>query len=102
MKCFKIEKDAGLPPQNDEDEALASQYCDIFFFLQRILNATPVLSADALINQVAQLGTSFAPAAVYGTNFFPGRRDGSDKVRQATYFQSCDCLKFAGPPYQPD
>jgi hypothetical protein len=101
--CFKIEKQAGLSPKNDEDRGLAAQTCDVIFFLQRLVNAVvPTVNADTVINQVARLGTSFAPAAVYGTNFFPGRRDGSDKVRLVQYFQSCDCLKYSGPPYQPD
>ena len=100
--CFKIEADAGMPPKNENDQSLAAQYCDVIFFLQRILNSSPVITADAVINEVAHLGTSFKPAFVYGTNFFPGRRDGSDKVRQAEYLRSCKCLKFSGPPYQPD
>ena len=100
--CFKIESDAGMPPQNENDQALAAQYCDVFFFLQRILNSLSVVNSDNVINQVSTLGTSFKPAYVYGTNLFPGRRDGSDKVRQAEYLQSCSCLKYSGPPYQPD
>lgn len=102
QKCFKIESDAGLPPKNENDQSLAAQYCDVIFFLQRLINSVSVLNADTVINQVATLGTSFKPAYVYGTNLFPGRRDGSDKVRQAEFFQSCNCLKYSGPPYQPD
>ena len=100
--CVKIEVQAGLPPKNDEDRGLAAQTCDVIFFLQRLVNAVPVVNADTVINQVAKLGTSFAPASVYGTNFFAGRRDGSDKVRLVQYFQSCNCLKYSGPPYRPD
>lgn len=101
-KCFKIEVRAGLPPKNDEDRGLAAQTCDEIFFLQRLINSVPVVNADNVINAIAKLGTSFAPASVYGTNFFPGRRDGSDKVRLVQYFQSCNCLKYSGPPYRPD
>jgi hypothetical protein len=102
QQCFKIESDAGLPPKNENDQSLAAQYCDVIFFFQRLVNAVPQITADTVINQVSQLGTSFKTAYIYGTNFFPGRRDGSDKVRQAEYFQSCKCMKYSGPPYQPD
>jgi len=101
-KCFKIEVQAGLPPKNDEDRGLATQTCDLIFFLQRLVNSVPVVNADNVINAVSGLGTSFAPASVYGTRFFPGRRDGSDQVRLVEYFQSCNCLKYSGPPYRPD
>jgi hypothetical protein len=103
-KCFKIQADAGLPvsESNDNDEGLAAQACDVVFFLQQVINQLPVLSTDAFVSQVQKLGTTFKPAFVYGTRMFPGRLDGSDLVRQAEYFQSCQCLKFSGPPYQPD
>lgn len=103
-KCFKIQAEAGLPvsESNDNDEGLAAQACDVVFFLQQVINQLPVLSTDALVSQVQKLGTSFKSAFVYGTRFFPGRLDGSDQVRQAQYYQSCGCLKFSGPPYQPD
>jgi hypothetical protein len=100
--CFKIESDAGLPPKNENDEAIASGTCDAIFFLQTLVNAVPYITSDSLINEVAKLGTSFKTAFVYGSNLFPGRRDGSDKIRQAEYFQSCKCLKYNGPPVQPD
>jgi len=102
--CFQIQAAAGMPvsSSNDNDEGLAAQACDVVFFLQQVINQLPILSTNALIDQVQKLGTTFKPAFVYGTRFFPGRLDGSDRVRQAEYFQSCQCLKFSGPPYQPD
>ena len=103
-KCFKIEADAGLPvsDSNDNDEGLAAQACDVVFFLQQVINQLPVLSTNAFVSEVQKLGSTFKPAFVYGTRFFPGRLDGSDMVRTVQYFSSCQCLKFSGPPYQPD
>jgi hypothetical protein len=103
-KCFKIQAEAGIPvsESNDNDESLAALACDVVFFLQQVINQLPVLSSDAFVSEVQKLGTSFKPAFVYGTRFFQGRLDGSDSVRTVHYYSSCQCLKFAGPPYQPD
>jgi len=103
-KCFKIQAQAGMPDSssNLNDELQAVQACDFIFLVQQIVNALPVINNDAFVRQVATLGTTLKSAAVYGTRFFAGRRDGSDLVRTAEYFQSCQCLKYAGPPYQPD
>jgi hypothetical protein len=104
QKCFKIEADAGFPvsTSNSEDEDLAAQACDTVFFLQRVINGlTTSLTSDAFVSGVAQLGRSWPSAYVYGTQFAPGLRDGSAEVRRAEYFQSCGCLRYAGPPYYP-
>jgi hypothetical protein len=104
LKCFKIMEDAGMPirESNENDEGLAAQYCDKIFFLQMTVNRLDIITPDSFIQGVAGLGTQFPSAFVYGTRLFPGRRDGSDQVRQAQYFKSCQCLKYAGPPFQPD
>lgn len=102
VRCFNIMKSYGLPPKdgNINDEAQAALSCDMAFFLQRILNSLSVISSDTFLQAVTQMGTTFASAEVYGTNLFPGRRDGSDSVRAVEYFASCDCLKYKGPPYR--
>jgi hypothetical protein len=102
QQCFKIESDAGVPPKNSNDEGLAAQSCDLVFVLQDAIGKVPVISADSFIQSVAGLGTSFPTAFVYGSKFFPGRRDGGDEVRTEEYFASCQCLKYSGPPYYPD
>ena len=105
-KCYKIEADGGYPVKTDgpnNDEGVASQACDQIFFLQRVINSLgSVLTADNFIQAAARIGTSFPNATVYGTNLFPGRRDGLDKVRTAVYYASCKCLRFRTPPFQPD
>jgi len=101
-RCFKIQADAGYPVKNPADRAFAALYCDWIFFLQRVVNTLPVLSADAFIQAVANLGTSFPTAFVYGSKFVPGRRDGAGLVRTNEYFDSCKCLKYKGAPYDPD
>jgi hypothetical protein len=102
QQCFKIEADAGLPPMNANDEGLATQVCDLIFLMQNAIGKVPVISADSFIQAVAGLGTSFPTAFVYGSKFFPGRRDGGDEVRTEEYVASCQCLKYSGPPYYPD
>ena len=67
-----------------------------------INSLSSVLTADNFIQAAARIGTSFPNATVYGTNLFPGRRDGLDKVRTAVYYASCKCLRFRTPPFQPD
>lgn len=98
--CYKIQADAGQPvsTSNVSDEDIAAFTCDDVFFPQRVLNAVSAVSTDAFMQAVSGLGTSWPAAFVYGTNFFAGRRDGSDAFRQAEYFSSCTCLKFSGPP----
>jgi len=102
--CWTIEADAGYPvnPSNGNDEAVAGASCDSVFLLQRVINASQVVSNDAFIETAAKLGTSFRSALVYGTKLFPGRRDGSDMVRTEEYFSSCKCVKYQGPPKYAD
>jgi hypothetical protein len=103
-KCFKIEADAGYPvsSSNTNDEGLAAIACDEVFFTQRIINSLSVISADTFVDAVQHLGKTFPSAFVYGTNFFPGRRDGSDMVRTEEYLNSCQCSKYKGPPEYAD
>jgi hypothetical protein len=103
--CFKIEADAGYPvsDSNDNDESLATQACDMVFFLQTVLNRMPAnnLTSTAFVQAVAGLARSWPSATVYGTQFAPGLRDGSAEVRKAEYSASCSCLNYSGPPYYP-
>jgi hypothetical protein len=103
-KCFKIEADAGYPVKssNQNDEGIAAQACDLIFFFQRAINATSVISNDALVQAISGFGTSMGSALVYGNKFFPGRRDGGDMVRTEIYHQKCRCLEFLGKPYWAD
>lgn len=103
-KCFKIQADAGYPvnSSNANDQVIAGIACDTAFFVQRLVNKMPTLSADAFIEAAGTLGSSFPSAIVYGTKLIPGRRDGGDLVRTEEYFDSCKCLKYKGPPYSPD
>jgi hypothetical protein len=103
-QCFKIEADAGFPvsTSNLNDESLAAQACDMVFFIQFVINRLgSSLTSNAFVQEVAALGRSFPTATVYGTQFARGLRDGSAEVRQAEYFASCKCLKYAGAPYYP-
>jgi hypothetical protein len=99
-QCFKIEADAGFPVRssNPNDEAIAGQACDYVFFLQRVLNGLSAISADGFITGAERLGTSLPSATIYGTNLFPGRRDGGDELRPEEYLDSCKCLRYEGPP----
>ncbi len=104
-KCFKIMADAGFPisSSNSTDESLASQACDMVFFIQQVVNSLrESITADSFVRGAEALGTSFASAYVYGTKLGPNRHDGADMVRTAEYLQSCKCLKYKGPPYYPD
>ena len=100
-KCFKIQADAGYPvhSSNQNDEGIAAQVCDIIFMLQRAMNAVSVISNDTLVQAIAGFGKTQGSAFVYGTKFFPGRRDGGNMVRTEIYHESCRCLKFMGQPY---
>ena len=100
-KCFKIMADAGYPVRssNENDEGIAAQACDAIFFTQLVMNKATSLTADGFVQTVEALGRDFPSAFVYGTEFKPGQHDGSAKVRQAEYFQSCKCLKYSGAPY---
>jgi hypothetical protein len=99
-KCFKIEADAGYPvsSSNTNDEGIAASVCDAVFFLQRVVNASSVLSNDEFVRITETLGKSFPSALIYGTYLFPGRHDGGNMVRTEEYLQSCSCLKYKGPP----
>ena len=101
-KCFKIEADAGYPVKagNQNDEVEAALDCDVAFFLQRILNSLSLITVDNVLQAADGLGSSFSSALVYGTNLFPGRRDGSDYVRVLEYFNSCTCTKYKNAPYR--
>lgn len=100
--CFKIEADAGYPVKagNGNDEAEAALDCDTAFFLQRLLNSLSLITVDNVLNAADGLGSSFASALVYGTNLFPGRRDGSDYVRVLEYLNSCQCTRYKNAPYR--
>jgi hypothetical protein len=100
QRCFKIEADAGYPvsSSNTNDEGIAASLCDIFFFLQRAINSSTVVTNDAVIAAAEKFGKTYPTAAVYGSNLFPGRHDGGDMVRTAVYLQSCSCLNYKGPP----
>ena len=103
-KCFKIQADAGLPvnSSHQNDEGIASIVCDEIFMLQRLINATPAVSNDNVLAALEHLGKGFGSALVYGTNFFPGRHDGSDMVRPEEFLASCNCLHYKGPPVYAD
>jgi len=103
-KCFKIQADAGYPvsSSNTNDEGIAAAVCDAIFFLQRVVNSASVLSNDEIVRVTQQLGKSFPTALIYGSYFFPGRRDGGNMVRIEEYLQSCNCLKYKGPPVYTD
>jgi hypothetical protein len=102
--CFKIQSDAGYPPNrsNLNDQAIAGATCDITFLLQRIINSMSLITVKGFVDAVQRLGTSMPSALVYGTKLFPGRRDGGNMVRTSEYLQSCRCLKFKGKPYYSD
>jgi len=102
--CFKIQSDAGYPPNrnNLNDQAIAGATCDITFLLQRVVNSLPHITVANFVDSVQHLGTSMPSALVYGTKLFPGRRDGGNMVRTSQYLQSCRCLKFKGKPYYSD
>jgi hypothetical protein len=102
--CFQIEAQAGYPvsPSNENDEGLASAACDFVFFLQKVMNELPDLTVANFISATESLGTSFAPATVYGSKFSSGVRDGGDQFRTEEYLQSCSCLQYQGAPYYPD
>ena len=99
-KCFKIMADAGYPvsSSNQNDEGIAAQVCDLVFFLQRVINGLPQITWKSFIESAQHLGKSFPSAFVYGTNLFPGRRDGGGMVRTEEYLDSCKCLKYLTPP----
>lgn len=101
QQCFKIQADAGYPvhSNNANDEGIAGQLCDIIFLLQKAMNTVSVISNDNLVQAVTGFGKSLGSAVVYGNNFFPGRRDGGDMVRNEIYKQSCQCLQYLGQPY---
>jgi hypothetical protein len=103
-KCFKIHADAGYPVKssNRNDPGIAAGSCDLVFFLQRVINGLPLISADNFIAAAQRLGRTMPSASVYGINLFPGRRDGGAMVRTQDYYESCRCLKFRGPPYDTD
>jgi len=102
--CFQLEANAGYPvsSSNANDEVTASAACDYVFFLQKVINALPRVTAAAFVQAAQTLGTSFATSEVYGTKFVSGRRDGADEVRAEEYFSSCSCLHFQTSPYYPD
>ena len=87
---------------NTNDEGIAAIYCDYVFLLQKVINQLSAVGADEFIGMAEHLGKSFPSAFVYGTNFFPGRRDGSDMIRTEEYLNSCRCLKYKGPPAYAD
>lgn len=101
VDCFKIQADAGHPVHEDNanDPIRAAAGCDTAFLMRRIINGMSSITTNGFLQAVPDLHTSFKSASVYGTNLFPGRRDGSDYVRVLEYLQSCDCVKFQGPPY---
>jgi hypothetical protein len=104
-KCYKIQAQAGMPVKssNSGDESAASQACDQIFFIQQAINSIDgVTTSDSFVQAVEGFGTSWPSAAVYGTKFGPGLHDGAAMVRTAQYFQSCECLKYSGPPYYTD
>jgi hypothetical protein len=102
--CFRIETQAGYPPQSDNlnDEAIAGAACDAVFLMQRVINSSSLITATNFVNSVERLGTGMPSAIVYGTKLFPGRRDGGNMVRTEIYLQSCRCLQYKGAPYYSD
>jgi hypothetical protein len=104
-KCYRIQAEAGLPVKssNSGDESFAVQACDQIFFIQQAINSiSGVITNDSFALAVESFGKSWPSAGVYGTRFGPGLHDGAAMVRTATYFQSCQCLKYSGPPYYTD
>ena len=105
-RCYSILAKAGYPiPQDgpNNDEGVASQACDQVFFLQRVINSLgATLTNTAFIQQAAQIGSSFENATVYGTNLFPGRRDGLALFRTAQYDAGCKCLRYSSKPFRPE
>ena len=64
--CFQLEAQAGYPvsTSNAGDEVAASEACDYVFFLQRVINALPRVTAAAFVQEAQALGTSFATSEV--------------------------------------
>jgi hypothetical protein len=48
---------------------------------------------------VETLGTSYDSPFTFRTRFAPGRHDGADAYRGATYVDSCSCFEYSGPTY---
>ncbi|HZU73033.1 MAG TPA: hypothetical protein VE990_09720 [Acidimicrobiales bacterium] len=103
-QCFQIEAQAGYPvsSSNQNDEGIAGAACDYVFFMQKVINSLPRVTAAGFVAQAQTLGTSFPSAIIYGTKLLSGRRDGGDEFRTEEYFSSCSCLQYQGPPYYPD
>jgi hypothetical protein len=89
--CKKILQAAGQTP-----DAGRSNRCDTIFFIKTVLDRTASFTADGIRQTVEQLGTSFAPAASFSTQFGPGRYDGPASYRYMYFDDGCTCMRYRG------
>lgn len=96
-RCFQI-LTAGGEPQGARQDFLTAQFtCDLVWSFEAIARAAgPQLSTVSFKSGYHSVGTDYAPATVYRTDFSK-RVDGVSAFRPLGYVTSCRCLQYLGP-----
>jgi len=97
-----------VPPGNPNEALCASitkdhtdfsvRFCDGLFFLKRLLDASPTLSAASLRATADSLGDSYNSPFTFATHMAPGRHDGASVWRPMAFVDQCSCFRYTGPP----
>jgi hypothetical protein len=97
--CAAVLRANGITFSSTNAEAVALTYCDDLYFLQRVIDASSVITRDSFVAAAERLGTSFPAAAVPSMRFATGRKYGVAEGWDMRYVSSCQCVKYFGAPF---
>jgi hypothetical protein len=94
--CLKVFRAAGFDTSASTAQYAMSFVCDPFQLLRQAWMQEPTLTAPALADGVAGLGTSFDVAGSFAARFSATQHDGADAYRMLHYVSACSCFEYRG------
>lgn len=96
--CLKAMRADGVQPQPGTETAAANAMCDLFFILQRAVDASASLDRAGVVRALEAI-TSYPFAALTRGGFGPGRRYPVTVGWLSRWDTDCRCLRYASPAY---
>ena len=95
-RCLSAVKPAGQDLSTGTTLGIAAWICDDWYFMQTALQGLTTVTPAAFAAAVDRVGTRFASASAFGTNFSLGHHDGAAAYRMNRFNSSCSCFQYVG------
>jgi hypothetical protein len=96
--CITLMKRAGINITGAPATRGALEYCDVYNFLKRTVEAGgPTVNRGSFLAGANAQARSFVAATTFTTFLDPTHHDGVAAARNFAYVSSCGCLQYKGP-----